>query len=515
MSRYLWFYKSNIPYAQYLQAKEFEDTAIVEISKNSRAIIASNERLAEQHVAVLTDHWARAQEQQEATAQTLERIEFSLESINRGIEEINWTFHWGLSHILARLGSIGDSIEDLVRIAKTPAQTWAYENFEHARDCFARGLHRDALDFVDRALTGYGSNTGYHVDHRFHYLKGLIKLGTYQNADPSVLDYPGAVNCFLAAVRYAGKDHPSDGALAYLGAAWGEYVQGHIEAAIAYTKEALRLSPKLAEAHFLSAKLLFAGEYPERAIESLGAAIRLDRTYSLKALIDGDCQSYAPLVDSMLQTLRNQARETAAPVMAESERILHQVRNTECGRYKLTSFDLPAKAQLDRALLDARNAFTENSLFGFQDAVGFLSDASQLGAKAIKEFYQAALKAGQDDLAKLNGQIKRELAKQDAFYEKIPTVGGGIGTMVFFLILVITDLGNVYGAANLVRAGPFAILWLAWYFGASLFVGGIPGGAIGFIVKQVMRLDRGVPQLEAEKSNLMTEISTLKAYATN
>lgn len=88
----------------------------------------------------------------------LETLNYHMADVMDGIWELNSTFQWGISRVLVNLGGLNDSFEKLIKIARTPSQTWAYEQFEIAREAFTKGHYNDALKSVQIAIDGYGSN---------------------------------------------------------------------------------------------------------------------------------------------------------------------------------------------------------------------------------------------------------------------------------------------------------------------------------------------------------------------
>jgi len=59
------------------------------------------------------------------------------------------------------LGAVRASLQELVAIAKTPTETWAYEQFRYAREAMAQQLHPEAHEALLRAISGLGSHLGY------------------------------------------------------------------------------------------------------------------------------------------------------------------------------------------------------------------------------------------------------------------------------------------------------------------------------------------------------------------
>jgi hypothetical protein len=125
MSNYV--FGTRLMYEDYLQAKSFEDSLRGEISVATRSVIATHQQLARDHIAV-------SESISSGMARGFERLSLDINSLADGVAELNATFEWGFSEVLTLLGGLNDALRELIRIAKTPTQTWAYEQFEAATD---------------------------------------------------------------------------------------------------------------------------------------------------------------------------------------------------------------------------------------------------------------------------------------------------------------------------------------------------------------------------------------------
>ena len=145
-----------------------------EVSSSNRQIIATYEELQREHIAAVGSL-------NDAVSSGFEQLSFDMQAISSGISELTSVFEWGFSELIAGVGRMNDLLSELVQIAKTPAQTWAYEQFEIARDAFRQGLYEEALEYLNRSIEGYVGNTGYKLEYRFHFLLGTIRMGSFQN----------------------------------------------------------------------------------------------------------------------------------------------------------------------------------------------------------------------------------------------------------------------------------------------------------------------------------------------
>ena len=329
-------------YRDYLQAKSFEDDVRSDISKQTRSIIASNEELQREHIRVL-------EASSEAVSSGFEQLSYDIHALSEEVARLGAAIHWGFSQLLMQAARMNDTLEELLKIAKTPAQTWAYEQYEIARDAFRRELFDDALDYLNRAINGYAGNTGYKLEHRFYYLLGAIRMGSFRNTSPEIVSLEQAEQAFLTAAKYARSDsdfstdakmdakrfafvnavknskvgldyrerasieaNRGQACLSYLAAGRAAYCQGKIAEAVQYTQLASKCDFPIV--HFQMAKLRMHQGDPDSALESLKKAIEGDRAYSLKAAEDADFRPYKIKVDALIAMLCEQARKEADAV---------------------------------------------------------------------------------------------------------------------------------------------------------------------------------------------------------
>jgi tetratricopeptide (TPR) repeat protein len=305
-------------YEAYLQQKSFVDDIRWDISKANLDFVASGKALAQQGVKIetavravdksirtgfeetsqiLDRGFARVTEGLEQVDETLTlgfvRLHRDLSSIDVSIAELSATFDWGLARLEAAVGGVNDSIQELVRLARTPEQTWAYEQFEIARDALNKGLYPEALEHVERAINGHLAHTGYKLEYRFHYLLGIVRRGDYRNWSPDIYDLAKAELAYVNAARYAEADHKDDAARALCAAGWVAYCQGKMDTAIVYTKKSISMF-RLPEASYQLSKFFFHQKEPATALEYFSSAIEADPLYALRCFDDDDFRPYEP-----------------------------------------------------------------------------------------------------------------------------------------------------------------------------------------------------------------------------
>lgn len=426
MSNYV--FGTSLSYRDYLQAESFEDSFKSDISKHTRSIIASNEELQREHISV-------SEALSTAVSSGFEQLSFDLQTLAQGVSELNATFQWGFSELLTIVGRVNDTLTELVRIAKTPAQTWAYEQFEIARDAFRQDLHHEALEYLDRAINGYAGNTGYKLEYRFHYLLGTIRLGSFRNNSRDVVNLIEAENAFLNAARYARRDQPKEAGRAFLAAGWTAYCQGKMRDAKQYTEQALSLYPDLGEAHFQAAKIQMHVGSPDHALPSLRQAIELDRGYSIKAAADNDFKRYEAKVHALLDTLRQEAKEKAETALVATQQQAVETERRHVQDFSLTKYAELASARRD--LDEASGATRHDTYFGYLDALSFCAQARQNLRKAIADFVTRADAEVKQRIAELDGRISRV---------RNANMGGIWVTLLFVGIITFSILGFTQGS---------------------------------------------------------------------
>ncbi len=337
---------SKMSYSDYLTTKSFVSDVSsatrsagrqvsMEISRRTREVIASNEAMARENIVAMeasteqitdsmNDGFRQVTESQNSgfdlinsslyhgfaqingsLKQGFEKLSYDLKEVKSGISELNATFHWGFSQAIASLGHMNDSLTELVKIAKTPVQTFAFNHFEIARDAFRQELYQECLDELQKAISGDNTSAGYKLEWRFHQMKGTIHLG-FVGSDMSLVDLAKAEESFLLAARYGKADYPEDAARAFLSAGWAAYCQGKMKEALSYTEQTITLLPRMGEALFQSAKVQMAMGQVDAALPVLYKAIEIDRFYAFKAAGDGDFQKYNEQLYDYLEAIRKE-----------------------------------------------------------------------------------------------------------------------------------------------------------------------------------------------------------------
>ncbi len=361
-SRYTgWYSNSGISYGDYLQTQQFEQSIRYGIDDQTKQIIASNEQLSRDNYQIMG-------QVNDGISSGFTNLSVDVEQLTSAVNDLSRVFSWGFSQALISLGRMNDSLVELAKYAKSPAQTWAYEQFEIARDEFKRGLYQESLDSVMKAINGYGSNPGYKTDFRFYFLQGTIQLGDFNNSDPTIINPSDAESAFLKAVRYAGSEMPLEVAYAYLCAGRAAFVQKKAKDALKYSNEAIRLDPKLVEAYFQSSQAHCVLGRPKAGLPHLVDAISKNYEYSVKAASDADICRYPRMLEEALITAKDNYSKTYTDDKKNYKLTFSKVKNAEVGGYSVK--DLCAK-QIANAIKYEKEFDAEASqdtIFGYAQA---------------------------------------------------------------------------------------------------------------------------------------------------
>ncbi|MHB1094758.1 MAG: tetratricopeptide repeat protein [Gemmatimonadaceae bacterium] len=394
-----WVAGTSLSYRDYLQARSFERSIVGTISAESREIVTSLDQASTRQVEILgqvSNDLSQGFELLHLGLQdvvgAIEQVTFGIQHLEGAIDELTAAFHWGFSEMLAATGRMNDSLAVLTGIARTPAQTWAFEQFDIARDAVRRGLYPEALQHANYAINGFGSNTGYSLEYRFHELRGVILIGSFRNNDSSILDPAEAEASFLKASRFAAHDLPAEAARALLGAGWAAYVQKASERAAQHTEAAIEVAPASAEALFQLAKIRMNLNRPDAAQVPLRRACILDPRYALKAAVDGDFQHHLNELNDVLRTLRDETQIQATVALRE---VAGALRTAELRAPTRNKRDHRIRIAIAReAHTRACSLLEERTYLGSLDAIAQCGDASRVLAPVLPAAFQRRASPG-------------------------------------------------------------------------------------------------------------------------
>jgi len=356
----------NASYVDYLKLQAAEhhqntlsniETIQYDASSKLVDIVASQEQMASELGA--TFQQASGAIANAIDDQTVE-VCFRLDRIDSSLMRIESILNWGFSESISLLKCTNEKLDELIILAKTPAQTWSYNQFDIARDAFRQHLYPEALKHLDRAIEGLGDHPGYPLEHRFYLWKGVILLGSNKNYDEDLVDLPKAEHVFLSAARYAKKDFPEEAARAFLSAGWAAYCCGSMKDAEHHTTESLALDPMLAEAKFQLAKINMHERRPDTAFPLLREAVYLDKGYAIKSCADDDFLNYSSEMEEFFEEMKKELHGRADDVIKEAKEVVNNASDWFAGDYASKEYNCATDY-----LRESINSADTHTLYGY------------------------------------------------------------------------------------------------------------------------------------------------------
>jgi tetratricopeptide (TPR) repeat protein len=237
------------------------------------------------------------------------------------IDELRSVCEIGFGNIALELAGIDDSLKELIHIAKTPDQTWAFEQYTIAQEAFRRNLFEESLDYINRAINGYGDRSGYRIEHRFFILRGMLRLGNTRNFDETIVNIGEALKDFLSAAKYAEHDHKNHCARSYGMAGWASYCLGNFVDAEKYLRQSLNKNDADAQSNFDLSKVLLRLGHEQEAMRYFRRAIEADLMYGIRAGSDPDFLAHKPIVEKVIADYRQMLLIDVKKVLKDYERI--------------------------------------------------------------------------------------------------------------------------------------------------------------------------------------------------
>lgn len=377
-ARYDHYLNTRMTYREHLEATRFEKLATPAFDSHARQIIASDEELAARGVRAVE---ASGERISSAIGRQTEVLEGSLNAVSDGMDELNSSLgdiasalNAGFSEMILLQGRMADSLEQLVVLVANPSLTWALEQFTLARDEVRRGLFLEAMESIQRAIGGYGSNAGYKTEFRFHGLLGVLQLGEFEDHPLEIVDPKAAEASFLYAAKLCQKDEPIECAKMFRLASRAAYLDKNANLALQHAQNAeitlrdrvnfadeLQMSAYLEIAYNLSRMaitqaVLEKSPVPEWSINSLKVLFANDLKFSLAAAADPILCDIPAIPAAMSETVdeMNVERQLCVEAMDKSHSELSavlksklaRVQNLTKGDERAPSFDFTDEANL-------------------------------------------------------------------------------------------------------------------------------------------------------------------------
>jgi BMFP domain-containing protein YqiC len=153
------YVSSRESYAQYLRQQALPREVAGAIETVGRDVTVAISRAAREQVASL-DAMRRAEIRIAAEhAAGQERLLMETQTTNSTLEKLDARFQWGVSTLIANVGTLGASLDKIVQSTWTPNRTRAYEYYGDAREAYSRRHFVEATQAIEKALNGDSSAT--------------------------------------------------------------------------------------------------------------------------------------------------------------------------------------------------------------------------------------------------------------------------------------------------------------------------------------------------------------------
>lgn len=435
---YDWSNISRVPYSDFLRAKQFERSIRYGIDNQTKQLIASNQQLSERGIEVLSeslDHGftTLSEDIGRVTDAVREGTTEIVNAVQEGTARIVSSLNWGFTEVLISLGQMNINLAELVKLTRTPSQTWACELFEIARDEFRRQLYPEALQSVTRAIEGLGSNPGIKTEFRFHFLVGTVRLGSYKNSSSEVIDLKLAEQAFLAAARYAQADYPADAGQSLICAGRAALVQGAIDNAINQTRRGLTFLPTHAVGMYQLGRALFLKGVLSEAADRLADAILLNVDNALHASADADFILNMDFLNGVLRQAQARYQMRYRQAFDQHIRAEEVLRSFSFGGVHASALQLGGLVEIQETRKFAKVHATTNTLFGYNSAINQILEGYKLFHICFEEYKEQFVRHHRNEITGKEHAIMNPSVIDADGFPGAWAVAGVIGGATYFL----------------------------------------------------------------------------------
>ncbi len=388
--------RTPMNYLEWRQIKQFERSFRWGIDSAARHIAANNEQLADRNIRALGEvrsGLTLIEQSVEGVSEEIRNqtkdIRLLKDAVVEGANQVTSAIYWGFTETFALIGRTNDKLDDLLRLARTPSQTWALEQFENARDEYRRGLYVEALESVDRAINGFGGNPGYKTEFRFHMLLGTLRLGDNRNADRAVVDPALAETAFLSAARYAATDYPLEAGNALVWGGRACFVQRSFEKALQHTQGGVRLAPYHSIGHYQLARLLLIHRQRGQAVEHLARAVALNPELSISALSDHEFLDNRSALEEGLTEALHRLKLMYSVSFAALQDATALLKSLDMAEGDYNYVMRGSASKISTAVEDMEGEFSTGTIAGVGGALKIAAEAETLIQGAIKDYPHA------------------------------------------------------------------------------------------------------------------------------
>ena len=495
-------------YKEYLEQQYLKENIDVVVSKNVREAVGSIEDIYKRNTDRLCAGLTDIQYRIDQTNDSLEIISFDLDRIVDSLDVINSNIVSGFQALFVKFDELGESlahigqgVDKLVEIARTPVQTWALNQYEIACDAVRRKLFPEALEALRLAVDGNGQQTGYKTDFRFHQLRGILLLGIPGEPDTiDLVDLKAAEQAFLLAARYAQHDHKTEAAQGLVGAGKAAYADGRPFDANKHNFGAVKLDPRCGEANYQLARLAVEASSPDAMQHFLEAAFDIHWSFAIRAGADVQFSEHRGFVAACAQRA---AKKIASEIQPEIDVFEKKVRLFErSGVAYYPPFQSGAYETMQYVLAGAKEALNVGLLKPVFDMRVNIPSFTVTVRQCANRYCDELMARSENIISAGTDNGATEYLSVPDRSDTVSKIGAWIAGISVFLAM--TQLGPGGGFS---KAAPFLI------FGAVAFVG-LPTGysLIATLEKSDLkrRKERNNRIRDANSARLWAEISNIK-----
>lgn len=444
-----------------------------------------------------------------------EQVEYSIDELKATVAEVGYRQVTAIHNmaglmdarfnsVIWELSGVNNHLSDLVKIASNPSQTWAKEQYEIAKSAFERGLYEEALDYIDRAINGYGEKVGQSLEHRFFLLKGILLLGGANEESLEHIDLDVAFDSFKKAIRYSKGVSIDDYSKSLYFAGYTLLCLKKFDTSEDYLRKSIQANPRDSLSHYHYSLILGILGQLEGAKTHLTQAFILDPKLGLRF-----CTEDGYLDSPTAMAMHKLCVEEAFSIYTEFSKEWLQKRIAVHSKLNQASMDhdidIPMiENELPVSLIEIKQ-FAENNGFNY-DYV-----------RKVKASIQEAKDAATVNLEKTKHSLEKykNCWSPSKKLGEIKKIEAQLMTVIHRNIYV-RDISYVEISDNIFVAGPFVGFGIGFLLGgAAVFdqggipivvtgiVSGIVLGIIGFLIGFVLSLTLGM-FLDSLKSKSLT-----------
>jgi len=318
-----YYYRNAGSYSNFLQAQSFvgdinrgigraTSGISTRITEQTKAILASNEALSRQFSSNFNNLNDTLNMTNYAIQSGFQNISNGLSSIENAVGQLGASFDYSIGLVLDQQRITNELLKGLIEVTALPDRERSRLYYiKQAVERYESGLFSEALEAFRNAeqldIT----------DFKILYRIGVIKLNIRE-----CLDVSNAVEYFSRAARYAlARKQTEFASLCALYAGFSSFVLGKDDQALRFCEEAIKLNSNCGEASFLTAKIYALNSMRSDLSVHLEKAIRIDRTYSIKAEADRDFDKERSIVHAVFRKLYDESRREADELLPKISKI--------------------------------------------------------------------------------------------------------------------------------------------------------------------------------------------------